>query len=164
MVVLFTGHDDPQISDCGLDLAAERNGKLLALYIIDTQVADAVFDKLTDLVFVGERPSSQLANAILEEYTNRARECLEEVAKAAARRGVECETRLERGQALEHVMNVAHGHAAREILLAEPERSFFLQFVSPSLAHSVRRAGFNVHVVRAGGERQPPGSRERPVN
>lgn len=154
LTVLFTGHDDPQISGRGLDLAAQRGARLIVLYIIDSAVANAVFDKLTDLVFVGEKPSTQLANAILMEYEGRARDCLKEVADAAAGRGVACDTRLERGQLPEHVASVARANAVRDIYLTEPHRGFFMQFFSHSVAADLRRAGFNVHVVKSGGKNQ----------
>lgn len=148
LVVLSTGHDGRTITDYGWELAERLGAKARILYVIDSAVADAVFDQLTDLVFVGEAPSNQLAKAIVAEYETRAKDRLEEAQCEAMERSLACETALRRGKVLDSTLDTARGECIGHIVLAEPTRSFLQQVFSHSLAEDLKRAGYQVHVVK----------------
>lgn len=148
LVVLSTGHDGRTITDYGWELAERLGAKARILYVIDSAVAEAVFDQLTDLVFVGEAPSNQLADAIVAEYETRAKERLAEVQREAIQRSLACETFLKRGKVLDSILDTARGECIGDIVMAEPSRSFLQQVFSHSLAEDLKRAGYQMHVVK----------------
>ncbi|MFQ5329360.1 MAG: universal stress protein [Thermodesulfobacteriota bacterium] len=68
--------------------AKASGAELTVLYVIDTNLADEVFDKFTDIGFMGDKPSTQLTEAIMKEFRQRGYEDLGRVQVKAMEEGV----------------------------------------------------------------------------
>ncbi|PJB78209.1 MAG: hypothetical protein CO095_00770 [Armatimonadetes bacterium CG_4_9_14_3_um_filter_58_7] len=150
LCLMFSGRDGPSIARQAIRLAKEKKMRVCFAYVLDPTVADAVFHKLTDAVFVGERPTEQLAQAILAEHATRGRECLRRATEDAAASGVESEERLLAGEVVQSAHALAMECACAEIVLGEPRPSLLQHFFSHSIADHLRRLGCVVEVVKVG--------------
>ncbi len=88
LLILPTSKTSNEAVDFAIRKAKEIGGALTVLYILDTAMADEVFDKFTDIGFIGDKPSSQLTEAIMKEYRQRGYELLGAVQIKAMEAGV----------------------------------------------------------------------------
>lgn len=78
---------------------AKTEGKgLVAVYVIETDLANEVFDTFSDIGFIGDRPSAQLAKALMKEYRQRGYDELGRVQIKAMEEGVDFDPHLEQGE------------------------------------------------------------------
>jgi nucleotide-binding universal stress UspA family protein len=81
-----------RMSEKALEFAVEQakssGAELTVLYVIDTSLADEAFDKFTNIGFMGDKPSTQLTEAIMKEFRQRGYEELGRVQVKAMEEGV----------------------------------------------------------------------------
>ena len=97
MLVLSPTRYNPRSVDLALSLAQTSKRPLLAVFVIDTRVADAISERIVNVGFLGDKVSSQLQTAILKEYEDRGRRDSEDVENRAGKMGIECEILIRRG-------------------------------------------------------------------
>jgi nucleotide-binding universal stress UspA family protein len=123
MLVLSPTRHNPRSVDLAMSLAQTSQRPLLAVFVIDTRVTDAISERIVDVGFLGDKVSSQLEAAILEEYEDRGRRDLEDVRGRAEKMGIECEILIRRGDFLEECLRVAKERNAQDIIVSRAERS-----------------------------------------
>ena len=79
MLVLSPTRHSPKAVDLAVSMVQSSKRPLLAVFVIDTKVADAISGRIVDIGFLGDKVSDQLEAAILKEYEARGRRELEEV-------------------------------------------------------------------------------------
>jgi nucleotide-binding universal stress UspA family protein len=123
MLVLSPTRHNPKSVDLALSLVQTSRRPLLAVFIIDTKVTDAISSRIVDIGFLGDRVSTQLKKAILNEYEGRGRRDLDEVRKRAQELGVDCETLVRKGEFVEECLRIAGERTVEEVVVSRAERS-----------------------------------------
>jgi nucleotide-binding universal stress UspA family protein len=135
-----------------IEMAVERALKdglgLVALYILDKDLADEAFDTFTDIGFIGDKPSSELSESLMREYRQRGYEELGAVQMKAMEAGVPFDTLMEEGSFVAKILEVIERmEVAVAVVVSRRERSL-LKYFSRSLAQEVSdRAECEVVVV-----------------
>ena len=123
MLVLSPTRHIPRSIDLALSMVQDTKRPLLAVFVIDTKVADAISSRIVDIGFLGDKVSDQLEAAILKEYEGRGRRELAEVKDRAQELGVECETMMSRGDFVEECLRIAREREAQSMVVSRAERS-----------------------------------------
>jgi nucleotide-binding universal stress UspA family protein len=106
LLVLSTTRTPDRAIDFAVARAKESRAKLVALYVVEKELANAVFDRFSDVGFMGDKPSMNLTEAVMKEYRQRAYEELGRVQIKAMEGAVAYEPITREGQYLSQVMDV----------------------------------------------------------
>lgn len=106
-----------------IELAGKKGAKLYVLFVLDSNVPDTIFEKLTDIGFIGEKPSSELRSAVAKQYRGEAEKQLDDIAKSAVRMNVECDVLLEEGDFTEKTLEAVAKFAVDMLVLTRTRRS-----------------------------------------
>jgi nucleotide-binding universal stress UspA family protein len=123
MLVLSPTRHNPKSVDLAISLVQSTKRPLLAVFIIDTKVADAISGRIVDIGFLGDRVSAQLEDAILREYEERGKRELGEVKERAQGLGLECELLIRRGDFVEECLKIAREKQVEDMIVSRADRS-----------------------------------------
>jgi nucleotide-binding universal stress UspA family protein len=159
LCLLSAGRDEPTIAARAIELAKSEGLSVYFVYIVNPAIANAVFHQLTDAVFVGERPSEELAEAIIAEHRLRGEDCLRRAMEAAQAAGVPCGQKTLTGEIIPVVQALRQEMEFHQIVLGEPRPSPLRQFLiermgmfhTHALSEHLQRLGYTVHIVDVGG-------------
>lgn len=113
----------PGAIDMALDFAKQKRASLKVLFILDSSVPGAIFERLTDVGFIGDKPSQELQEAVESEYRKQAVQQLEEIKKAAVAKDVDCEILLEQGEFVEETLAEVAKCAADVLIVSRTRQS-----------------------------------------
>ena len=122
LVLSPTRHNEKSV-DLALSLVQRSKRPLLAVFIVDTRVTEAISERIIDIGFLGDTVSEHLAEAILKDYEARGRRELEEVRARAERMGIECELLVRKGDFVEECLKVARERQVEDMVVSRAERS-----------------------------------------
>jgi nucleotide-binding universal stress UspA family protein len=158
ILILSPTRHNPRSVDLAISLAEKSRSSLVAVFIVDTKVTDAISGRIVDIGFLGDRVSTQLKNAILKEYEARGRRDLDEVKERARRSGIDCETVVSRGDFVEESLRIAAEKDAEAMVVSRAERSDLSRKLFGSAVNDlVKRAPCPVTVVRDSTIERPGG-------
>ena len=123
MLVLSPTRHNPRSVDLAISLVQTTKRPLLAVFVIDTKVADAISGRIVDIGFLGDRVSTQLEEAILREYEERGKRELAEVKQRADELGIECEMMIRKGDFVETCLKIAKERQVEDMIVSRAERS-----------------------------------------
>jgi nucleotide-binding universal stress UspA family protein len=106
LLVLSTTRTPERAIDFAVEKAKEHGARLVALYVVESDLANAVFDRFTDIGFIGDKPSMHLTEAVMKEYRQRAYEELGRVQVKAMEAAVAYEPVTRQGSYLTQVLEV----------------------------------------------------------
>jgi nucleotide-binding universal stress UspA family protein len=125
-------------SDKALDLAVttakKERATLFALYLLETELANEVFDRFSDIGFIGDRPSMQLSEAIIKEYRQRGYEELGRVQIKAMEEGVPFEPLMEQGDYVGKILEVIRDRNIDMAVAVRRKPNPLLKYFSRSVA------------------------------
>lgn len=136
LLVLATSRTSSEAIDYALKRAGEGALTLRALYILDTNLSKEVFDRFTDLGFIGDKPSTELSEAVMKEYRQRGYEELGSVQKLAMEAGVSFDTLMETGDYKGTVMGSIDEGVTEEVVLIK-RRKRLLKYFAPSFTEEI---------------------------
>lgn len=122
LVLSPTRHNEKSV-DLALSLVQRSRRPLLAVFIVDTRVTDAISERIIDIGFLGDTVSEQLADAIQSDYEARGRRELEEVRTKAEKLGIKCELLVRKGDFVEECLKVAREREVDDMVVSRAERS-----------------------------------------
>lgn len=105
-----------------LEIAREQRAALIAVAAISDTDAAALASTLTDVAFVGEKLSTDVAEQVREEQESLAREQLQLVQQQAQDAGVPVVTRVISGEPLEAVEQTLEQYPTQWVVVAVPAR------------------------------------------
>jgi nucleotide-binding universal stress UspA family protein len=123
MLILSPTRHNPKSVDLALSLVKKTGRSLLAVFIVDTKVSEAISGRIVDIGFLGDRVSSQLKSAILRDYETRGRRELQEVKQRAEGLGIKCETVIGKGDFVKESLRIADEKKVEDIVVSRAERS-----------------------------------------
>ncbi len=132
----------PGTSDKAIKYAVERVRKdktrLIALYVLETDLAQEVSENFSDIGFIGDRPSTLLSESIMKEYRQRGYEELGRVQIKAMEEGVDFEPIMEQGDFAEKVLELIRRLDVKLAILVKKEKKFLFKYLSRSPADEVK--------------------------
>ena len=148
LLVLSTTRQSPATVNHALRRAAETHETLHVVFILDSDIPNSIFDRLTDMGFMGERPSQQLSNSILSEYRERGGAKIAEVEEAAHTHGVEVTSALLEGDFLVTCIDQITRLSVAEVVLTRRRRGNLSRFLFGSaVADLTRRTPCPITVI-----------------
>ncbi|MEE8185664.1 MAG: universal stress protein [Thermodesulfobacteriota bacterium] len=137
LILSVSGTSDEAL-EFAIKKAKEESAKLTALYVLDTGLTDEVFDRFTDIGFIGDKPSTQLTEAIIKEYRQRGYEELGKVQIRVMEEGLEFNPMMVNGNFLECVLNVIKKQEADMVIAVRRKRSAFKRYFSQSVVDDLK--------------------------
>jgi len=123
MLVLSPSRHTPKSIDLALSLVQTSKRPLLAVFIMDMKVPNAISSHIVDIGFLGDKVSDQLKSTIHREYEARGRRELEEVKERALKLGIECETIVRKGDFVKQCLKIAREKKIEDMVVSRAERS-----------------------------------------
>jgi nucleotide-binding universal stress UspA family protein len=147
LLVLSTSRTSEKALDFAVETAKREKASLVALYLVETELANEVFDRFSDIGFIGDRPSMQLSEAITKEYRQRGYEELGRVQIKAMEEGVPFEPLMEQGDYVEKILEVIRDRDIDMAVAVRRKPSTLLKYFSRSVADELaEKAPCKVHV------------------
>ncbi|MBI5561264.1 MAG: universal stress protein [Deltaproteobacteria bacterium] len=138
LLVLSTSGTGQEVIDYAVGRARKEGAGLIALYILETGLANGVFDTFTDVGFIGDKPSQDLSEAIMKEYRQRGYEELGRVQVKAMEEAVDFEPLMEDGGYVEKTLEAIEGRGVLAAVLVKRREKMFLKYFSISHADEVK--------------------------
>src|SRR3989337_2108519 len=106
--------------------AKKEKATLAALYLLEAGAAESVFDKFSDIGFMGDRPAEDLSKLVMKESRQRGYEALGKVQIKAMEDGVDFEPLVEEEPTVEKVLSLIEKMDPSVVfVLKRKQRSFF---------------------------------------
>lgn len=138
LLIISTAGYSPEAVEHALKLARDTSGDLYCCYIIDQEVPDAVSSWLIYLGFMGDEPSEDYRNVILNEYKSRAKESLAEISQMAAKEGIKVESFILKGSLFEETIKLAKEIGAELIVIDKPAHTYFSRILHGSAIEKLK--------------------------
>ena len=139
LLVLSTSRTSAKAIDFAVETAKKEGAALIALYLIETELAKEVFDKFSDIGFIGDKPSTELTEAIMKDYRQRGYEELGRVQIKAMEEGVGYEPLMDQGIYVEKILEVIRDRDIDAAVVVRRKPSPLLRYFSRSLADELAK-------------------------
>jgi len=147
LLVLSTSGTPEEVIDYAVERARNEGLCLVALYLLETGLASEVFDRFSDVGFIGEKPSAELSESIMKEYRQRGYEELGRVQIKAMEEAVTFEPVMDSGEYVATVLGMIEERDVECAVVIKRKPRRFFSYFSRSLADEVTRgAGCEVVV------------------
>lgn len=129
LLVLPSNAASDEAADFAVKRAKEEKSTLVVLYLIAAGTASEVFDTFSDIGFIGDRPSTEVSEAIMKEYRQRGYEELGKVQIKTMEEGVAFEPLIEDGEPVEKVLSaITRMGITTAVLVKRKDRAIFRYF------------------------------------
>lgn len=108
-------------------------------FILDSELADSIFNQLTMEGYLGDKPGEKLREAVLEEYEMRGRAKIEMLCNLAKENNLECNTVFQRGNFLDNCRNIISEKQIKHIVITRLKRSHLSRFIFGSAIDQLKR-------------------------
>ena len=134
LLVLPPEAEAPHAIAYALDEAIRRGAGIVALALLDADLAARVTSTLANVGFVGEKVCGSVSETLVREQRAHAEHLLERIGAEARLRSVPCTALIENGELGEVVAPIARAHAVDLVVLVAERRSLLARFLSRSAA------------------------------
>jgi len=150
ILALSTTFQSAEAIDMALEFVQQKGASLKVIFVLDSGVPGAIFEKLTDIGFIGDKPSQELQEAVAGEYRKQAVAQLEEIRQAALSKGVDCETAIEQGEFADQTLGAIMKYAADMLIISRTRQSQLSRLlVSSAVDKLIRQAPCEIKVFEA---------------
>lgn len=139
LLVLLTSGTPERAISFAVQRAKKENSRLVALYLLETELAKEAFDRFSDMGFTGDKPSSRLSESLMKEYRQRGYEELGRVQIKAMEEGVGFEPLTEEGSYVSTVLDLIERFDIGTAVLVKRRERAFLKYFSRSLSADVKK-------------------------
>lgn len=129
LLVLSTTRQSPKTIDAAFEKARQEKRGLTALFVLDSEMPESIFEKLTDIGFTGEKPSKQLQESILTEYRVRGSRKLKELEEKARQMNIAFKTIIREGDFTKECLSVINEEGADFVIITRKKRSSLSRFI-----------------------------------
>lgn len=138
LLVLSTSGTPIEAVVTAVEKAKEASVGLVALYILETDLSNELFDRFSDIGFIGDRPSTQLSEAVMKEYRQRGYEELGVVQVKTMEESVDFEPVMETGAYVETVLQHIKLHNCSLVILVKRKENALFKYFSRSLTDEIK--------------------------
>lgn len=133
LIILSTSRTSEEAISFAVARAKEKGLGILALYIIDTKLTNELFDKFTDIGFIGDKPSTQLMESIMKEYRQRGYEEIGTVQKLAMEQNIDFDGITTQGDFVDEAIKVIRNNDVESAVAVKRKILPFLKYFSKSV-------------------------------
>jgi len=130
------------VSDSAIEtavlLAKKHGSALAAVYLLESGAATDAFDKLSDIGFIGDRPSAQVSESLMKQQRQSGYEELGRVQIKAMEEGVDFEPLMEEGDPVSTVLSLIESLGAEAVVLVKKKQKAIFKYFSRSVADEVK--------------------------
>jgi len=130
---------EPETIEASISLAKEKNAELVVMFVIDNEYADKVSTTLQDLGWIGNKPSDNFYDSLLQEYRVQAEMKLDEIARRAKAEEISFRTMIKTGRLITVILQVAHLEQPDLIVITRRKHSKLSRLILGSLSNSLRK-------------------------
>lgn len=164
LVLSYPGFSGKAIDEA-VRTAKKEKAALAALYLLEPGAAESVFDKFSDIGFMGDRPAEDLSKLVMKESRQRGYEALGKVQIKAMEEGVVFEPLVEEDATVEKVLSVIDKTDPAVVLVLKKKQRAFFKYFTRSLADELaERASCEVTVITEEGEQEKEDSNVKDVD
>ncbi|MBI5233084.1 MAG: universal stress protein [Deltaproteobacteria bacterium] len=138
VLVLSTTKTPEKAIDFAVKEASARGARLIALYVLEQAVSKDVFDRFTDIGFIGDKPSKELSEAIMKEYRQRGYEELGRVQIKAMESAVDFDTVMTEGDYVAATLRLVEEKGVGLCVVIRRKRSALGRYFSRSPADEIK--------------------------
>ncbi|MEE8574952.1 MAG: universal stress protein [Thermodesulfobacteriota bacterium] len=139
LLVLSTSRTPEEAMDFAVSKAKEEGAVLYALYLVETALASEVFDRFSDIGFIGDKPSTELSEAVMKEYRQRGYEEVGRVQVKAMEAAVTFEPLTEQGDYVGKTLELAEDLDIDLIVAIRRKHSIITRYFSRSPADELKK-------------------------
>ena len=148
LILIPPGKEPQQAIRAAIDLAKQRAGKLVALVVLDQELAARVSTRFSESGFMSEHVEHQVSETIMREYRTQAEALLRTIAEHATKEGVAVTPILEEGDTEDVCGRVIRSHQIGTAVLVAEKRTWLTRLLSRSGAVNLPAlAGCEVRVM-----------------
>jgi nucleotide-binding universal stress UspA family protein len=156
LVLSYSGFSGRAIDEA-VRRARKEKATLSALYLLEGGAAESVFDKFSDIGFIGDRPSEDLSRTVMK--------ALGKVQIKAMEEGVDFEPLVEEDATVEKVLSVIEKiNPAAVYVLKRKQRAFFKYFTRSLADELAERASCEVAIITEEGEQEKEGGNAKDMD
>ncbi|MCK4738459.1 MAG: universal stress protein [Deltaproteobacteria bacterium] len=133
MLILSTSRTSTEAVNFAVKKAKALGGGLLALYIIESELTDELFDRFTDIGFIGDKPSTELTMAVQKEYRQRGYEEVGRVQVLAMEEGIDFDALTIDGDFTKVALQVIDERDIGLVVAVKRKLSFLKRYFSRSV-------------------------------
>lgn len=150
LLALSTNLQTTEAAEMAVELAAQKEAELKVLYVLDSSVPQAIFERLSDIGFIGEKPSQELERVVSNEYREQAEKLLSDIRVIADKKHVKCTTFLEEGDFVERTIAGISRYAVDLLIITRTRQSPLARlFAGSAVDRLVRQAPCEIKVFEA---------------
>lgn len=132
LLLLSAARTSEKAVEFAVEQAKKERAELTVIYVIDTSLTDEVFDRFTDIGFIGDKPSTELTEAIMKEFRQRGYEELGKVQMRAMEEGVGYNPMTVQGDFFRCSMDVIGQRKADMVVAVKRRKSALARYFSKS--------------------------------
>jgi len=140
LLVLSTTRTPQGAIEYAVECAKKDGARLIALYVVEKELANAVFDRFSDIGFIGDKPSTHLTEAVMKEYRQRAYEELGLVQVKAMESAVSYEPVTRHGEYLAQVLEVISENEVDLCVVVRKKSSVITKYFLGSATDALKEA------------------------
>ncbi|ODS32878.1 MAG: Universal stress protein family protein [Candidatus Scalindua rubra] len=123
LLILSTTRKSNKCVKEAVDIASKGNAVLIILFVVDYEVPQKIFDRLTEEGWIGGKPTENLFNAVLDEYSVQGKDKILEIEEMAKSKGVDYKSIVRRGKFLDVALSVVEAENVDLIIVTRRKRS-----------------------------------------
>ena len=148
LLILSTTRKSNKCVKEALDIANKENARLIILFVVDYEVPQKILDKLTEEGWIGKKPTENLFNAVLDEYSIQGKDKIAEIKVMAKGRGINCKSIIRKGKFLDVALSVVEAEKVNLIMVTRRKRSGLSRFIYGSAVAELKKiAGCEVKII-----------------
>jgi nucleotide-binding universal stress UspA family protein len=140
MLVLSTSRTPEKAMDFAVDKAKEEGATLYVLYVVEAELTKELFDRFSDVGFIGDKPSMELSEAIMKEYRQRGYEEMGRVQVKAMEKAVTFEPMTEHGDYLKKALELIEELDVDLVVAVRRKHSIIKRYFSRSPVDELKQA------------------------
>jgi nucleotide-binding universal stress UspA family protein len=129
LLILSTTRKSNKCVKEAVDIAGKENAKLIILFVVDYEVPQKILDKLTEEGWIGGKPTENLFNAVLDEYSLQGKDKISEIETMAKSRGVRYKSIVRKGKFVDEALAVVEAEKVNLIMVTRRKRSGLSRFI-----------------------------------
>ncbi len=129
LLILSTTRKSNKCVKEAVEIACEENAKLIILFVVDYEVPQKILDKLTEEGWIGGKPTENLFNAVLDEYSIQGKDKISEIEEMAKNKGVHYKSIVRKGKFVDETLAVIEAEKVNLIMVTRRKRSGLSRFI-----------------------------------
>jgi nucleotide-binding universal stress UspA family protein len=138
LLILSFLRSSPKTVEEALHIARESDAELVVFFVLDIEYADNIARKLADEGWLGEKPSEQLYQSLLQEYQSQAEKKIAEIYHRAGELKVPVRAIIKRGPVLEETLRLADLEDPDLIVITRRKRSSLSRLIFGSMVKTLK--------------------------